>query len=145
MRAADIVALAKGLRDSWNTNDPFEIAKKFGIEVLFRDVAIKGFTAQTIKIPGYPTIISINDAFNEKSKKILCAHELGHALLHDESVNHFSVTKRNVMTYVERDANLFAVALLIDDETEAQLSGPLVNMENHLLKAILDYNIVYPN
>ena len=145
MRAADIVALSKGLRDSWNTNDPFEIAKKFGIEVLFRDVAIKGFTAQTIKIPGYPTIISINDAFNEKSKKILCAHELGHALLHDESVNHFSVTKRNVMTYVERDANLFAVALLIDDETEAQLSGPLVNMENHLLKAILDYNIVYPN
>ena len=145
MRAADIVALAKGLRDSWNTNDPFEIAKKFGIEVLFRDVAIKGFTAQTIKIPGYPTIISINDAFNEKSKKILCAHELGHALLHDESVNHFSVTKKNVMTYVERDANLFAVALLIDDETEAQLSGPLVNMENHLLKAILDYNIVYPN
>lgn len=145
MRAADIVALAKGLRDSWNTNDPFEIAKKFGIEVLFRDVAIKGFTAQTIKIPGYPTIISINDAFNEKSKRILCAHELGHALLHDESVNHFSVTKRNVMTYVERDANLFAVALLIDDETEAQLSGPLVNMENHLLKAILDYNIVYPN
>ena len=145
MRAADIVALAKGLRDSWNTNAPFEIAKKFGIEVLFRDVAIKGFTAQTIKIPGYPTIISINDAFNEKSKKILCAHELGHALLHDESVNHFSVTKRNVMTYVERDANLFAVALLIDDETEAQLSGPLVNMENHLLKAILDYNIVYPN
>ena len=145
MRAADIVALAKGLRDSWNTNDPFEIAKKFGIEVLFREVAIKGFTAQTIKIPGYPTIISINDAFNEKSKKILCAHELGHALLHDESVNHFSVTKRNVMTYVERDANLFAVALLIDDETEAQLSGPLVNMENHLLKAILDYNIVYPN
>ena len=145
MRAADIVALAKGLRDSWNTNDPFEIAKKFGIEVLFRDVAIKGFTAQTIKIPGYPTIISINDAFNEKSKKILCAHELGHALLHDESVNHFSVTKRNVMTYVERDANLFAVALLIDDETEAQLSGSLVNMENHLLKAILDYNIVYPN
>lgn len=145
MRAADIVALAKGLRDSWNTNDPFEIAKKFGIEVLFRDVAIKGFTAQTIKIPGYPTIISINDAFNEKSKKILCAHELGHALLHDESVNHFSITKRNVMTYVERDANLFAVALLIDDETEAQLSGPLVNMENHLLKAILDYNIVYPN
>ena len=49
------------------------------------------------------------------------------------------------MTYVERDANLFAVALLIDDETEAQLSGSLVNMENHLLKAILDYNIVYPN
>ena len=72
MKSADIVALAKRLRSSWNTNDPFEIAKKFGIEVLFRDIAIKGFTAQTVKIPGYPTIISINNAFNEKSKKILC-------------------------------------------------------------------------
>ena len=144
MKSADIVALAKRLRSSWNTNDPFEIAKKFGIEVLFRDIAIKGFTAQTVKIPGYPTIISINNAFNEKSKKILCAHELGHALLHDERVNYFSITKKNVLTYVERDANLFAVALLIDDETEAQLSGSLVKMENHLLKAILDYNIEYP-
>ena len=48
------------------------------------------------------------------------------------------------MTNVERDANLFAVALLIDDETEEQLNASFVNMENHLLKTILDYNIEYP-
>ena len=141
MKSADIIALAKGFKSTWKTNDPFIIAKRLGIEVLFREVAIKGFTAQTVKIPGYPAIISINDAYNEKSKRILCAHELGHALLHDESVNYFAVTRKNVMSDVEREANLFAVALLLDDKAEAKLNVSLVNMSNYLLKSILEYNI----
>ena len=109
MWSADIIALAKDFRNSWKTNDPFVIAKRLGIEVLFRDITIKGFTAQVVKMPGYPTIISINNAFNEKSKRILCAHELGHVLLHEGSVNYFANTKSNVLTDVEREANLFAV------------------------------------
>lgn len=143
MKTKDIIALAKDFRDTWKTNDPFEIAKRLGIEVLFRDVSMKGFTAQTVKIPGYPTIISINNVFDAKSKKILCAHELGHALLHEECINHFAVTNHNVTTDVERDANLFAVALLIDEQTESQLNVSLGNMSNYLLKSILEYNINY--
>lgn len=141
MKSKDIIMLAKGFKVCWNTNNPFELAERLGIEVLLRDVSMKGFTAQTIKMPGYPTIISINDKFNEKSKRILCAHELGHALLHEECVNHFAVTNRNAITEVEREANLFAVALLIDDSLEAQLNVSLENMSNYLLKSILDYNI----
>ena len=102
---------------------------------------MKGFTAQTVKIPGYPTIISINNAYNEKSKRILCAHELGHALLHEECVNHFAITSKNVTKEVERDANLFAVALLLDENEERQLNVSLCNMSNYLLKSILEYNI----
>lgn len=143
MKTTDIIALARGFRATWKTNDPFEIARRLGIEVLFRDVSIKGFTAQTVKIAGYPTIISINNVFDKKSKKILCAHELGHALLHEECVNHFAVTNRNVTTDVERDANLFAVALLIDEQTERELNMSLGNMSNYLLKSILEYNINY--
>lgn len=141
MRSADIIALAKGFKSTWKTNDPFIIANRLGIEVLFREVAIKGFTAQTVKIPGYPTIISINDAYNEKSKRVLCAHELGHALLHDESINYFAVTRKNVLSDVEREANLFAVALLLDDNAEVKLNVSLANMSNYLLKSILEYNI----
>ena len=141
MQSEDIIKLAQGIRKNWKTNDPFEIAEKFGIEILFRKNFIKEFTAHTIKIPGYPTIISINHAYNEKSKKILCAHELGHALLHDESINHFAITNKNIFTNVEREANLFALALLLDEKTEFQLNMPLVNMSNYTLKSILDYNI----
>lgn len=141
MRAKDIIALARGIRDSWQTNDPYEIAARLGIEVLHRDTEIKDFTAQTVKFPGYPTIISINNAYSEFSKKVLCAHEVGHALLHEECVNHFAITSKNVATNVELEANLFAVALLTDDYIDDDLALPLSNMSNYLLKSILDYNI----
>lgn len=87
---------------------------------------------------GYPTIISLNKSYTKASQKVLCAHELGHALLHDEVVNHFAVTAQNVGTNVEYEANLFAVALLIDQD---QLCMPLLNMSNSNLKFILDYNL----
>ena len=141
MQAKDIIALARGIKDSWQTNDPYKIAERLGIVVLHRDTNIKDFTAQTLKFPSYPTIISINNAYSELSKKVLCAHEVGHALLHEECVNHFAITNKNVVTNVELEANLFAVALLADDDIDDILAYPLSNMSNYLLKSILDYNI----
>lgn len=141
MQAKDIIALARGIKESWQTNDPYEIAERLGIVVLHRDTNIKDFTAQTIKFPGYPTIISINNAYSEFSKSVLCAHEVGHALLHEDCVNHFAITSKNVSTNVELEANLFAVALLTDDFIDDNLNIPLSNMNNYMLKAIMDYNI----
>ena len=68
----------------------------------------------------------------------LCAHELGHALLHDDGINHFATTSKNAFTNIEYEANLFAVALLFD---ENDFNVPLVSMSNYTLKSILDYNI----
>ncbi|MBQ8278208.1 MAG: ImmA/IrrE family metallo-endopeptidase [Roseburia sp.] len=141
MNAKDIISLARDIKTTWNTNDPYKIAERLGIVVLPRDNCTKGFTAQTIKVPGYPTIISINDAYTEFSKKVLCAHELGHALLHEDCLNHFAITSKNVATKVEKEANLFAIALLSDYDIDTQLSVPLANMNNYLLKSIMDYNI----
>ena len=141
MNAKDIIELAKGFKRNWHTNDPYVIAERLGIVVLHRKAVIKGFTAQTVKVNGYPTIISINDAYTEKSKKILCAHELGHALLHEGCVNHFAITSNNYSTNVEREANLFAVALLTDESLDERLNMPLAKMNNYLLKSILDYNL----
>ena len=141
MQAKDIIALARGIKVSWQTNDPYEIAERLGIVVLHRDTNIKDFTAQTLKFPSYPTIISINNAYSEFSKKVLCAHEVGHALLHEECINHFAITNKNIATNVEHEANLFAVALLADDDIDDILAYPLSNMSNYLLKSILDYNI----
>ncbi len=137
MNARQIVAFAQALKKQYNTNDPYVIAEKYGIKVLER-AFLKDFKAQTLKTEGYPTIISINDKYTTLSKKVLCAHELGHALLHQNFVNHFNVTAENVNTTVEYEANLFAVALLCDED---QLIEPIHKMENTLLKSILDYNI----
>ena len=118
-----------------------KLQKKLGIEVIHQQSGIKDFTAQTIKIDGYPTIISINDAYTPYSKKILCAHELGHALLHQNSVNHFAVTGNNAQTSLELEANLFAVALLTDENFDRLLVMPLERLNNYLLKVIMDYNL----
>ena len=143
MNAKDIIALARDIKSSWHTNDPYKIAERLGIVVLHRDNKIKGFTAQTVKISGYPTIISINNTYTDFSKKLLCAHELGHALLHENCVNHFATTTNNVMSNVEQEANLFALALLGDNDIDTDLTVPLAGMNNYLLKTIMDFNIKF--
>ena len=40
MKSVDIIALAKSFRDTWKTNDPYKIAERLGIEVLFRDISM---------------------------------------------------------------------------------------------------------
>lgn len=143
MKAKDIIALARDIKTSWHTNDPYEIAKHLGITVLDRKASFKGFTAQTIKISGYPTVISINDAYTDFSKKVLCAHELGHALLHENCVNHFAVTSKNISTNVEQEANLFAIALLSNKNIDKDLPLPLANMNSYMLKSIIEYNLKF--
>lgn len=145
MNAQDIISLARDIRASWNTNDPYKIADRLGIVVLHRDNCIKGFTAQTVKFTGYPTIISINNAYTDFSKKVLCAHELGHALLHEDLINHFSITNKNITTNAEQEANLFAIALLSDNNIDETLNIPLSCMSSYLLKSIMDYNIKFDN
>lgn len=141
MNAKDIISYTRDIKASWHTNDPYKIAKRLGIVVLHRDNCATGFTAHTIKFDGYPTIISINNAYTDFSKKVLCAHELGHALLHKDCINHFATTNKNVTTNVEQEANLFAIALLSDNDIDNKLDIPLESMTNYMLKSIMDYNI----
>ena len=141
MRAKEIIAYARDLKRWCGTNDPYKIAEKLGIAVLHRKCSMKGFKAQTIKMAGYPTIISINDQYTDYSKKVLCAHELGHAIFHENVVNHFDTTMRNVIIDVEKEANLFAVTLLASDDIDEKLDLPLEKMNNYLLKSILDNNL----
>ncbi len=138
MRVDDIVRLARDFVREWGTCDPFAIAENLGIQVLMRDVCIPGFTAHTIKMTGYPTVISINNRYSDVAKRALCAHELGHALLHNETINYFDMTLQFDHIDIEYEANLFAVALLCKDE---DFCMPVNQMNNTLLKAVLDYNI----
>lgn len=135
MRAKEILEMVDELKDALKTTDPFIIAEHFGIKVLFRDSKL--ITAQTFKAEGYSPIISIGNRYSDTAKRVLCAHELGHVLLH-EGINHFKVTEKNVQTSVEYEANLFAVALLFDPK---ELSMQLDKMSNSTLKILLDYNI----
>ncbi len=134
----DIIRYARELRREYHTQNPYKLAEHFGIRVVdgfHTDVSRKAFT---VKMETYPTMIMLNAAYDKKSRMVLCAHELGHALLHEEGMNHFSVNEKNVFTNTEYEANLFAVSLLFDDD---QFNMPISEMSNYILKSILDWNI----
>ena len=96
--------------------------------------------AYTIRSDNYPTIIIINGRYEPKSQLVLCAHELGHALLHSDDINNFAVTSKNAFKNVEYEANLFAVSLLFN---ESDFNMKVLNISNYLLKQVIDYNIAF--
>ncbi|PHD50377.1 hypothetical protein COF67_10130 [Bacillus toyonensis] len=97
-----------------DTTNPFEIAKRKSIIVLFEDLGnTLGFynTYKRFKF------IHINNRIDETTQRFVCAHELGHALLHPKANTPFL---RNKTLYsvdrLEIEANTFAVELLLTDE-----------------------------
>jgi Zn-dependent peptidase ImmA (M78 family) len=96
------------------TNNPFEIASQKGIVLVYEQLGnIWGYhhTFKRIKI------IHINDDLDEPMKRFVCAHELGHAVLHPDLSTSF-LRKRTLfsMDKVEREANTFAIRLLLYDD-----------------------------
>ncbi|TFJ92839.1 ImmA/IrrE family metallo-endopeptidase [Lentibacillus salicampi] len=98
----------------YGTNCPFEIARQKGITIYFESLGGSfGYYACYKRIQS----IHINDSINEALQKFVCAHELGHSILHKNENTPF--LKRNTFfstNKIELEANKFAVELLIPDE-----------------------------
>ncbi|WHY27667.1 ImmA/IrrE family metallo-endopeptidase [Bacillus wiedmannii] len=96
------------------TTNPFEIAKRKDIIVLFEDLGnTLGFynTYKRLKF------IHINNRIDETTQRFVCAHELGHALLHPKANTPFLRNKTFFsVDRLEIEANTFAVELLLPDE-----------------------------
>ncbi|GED34999.1 ImmA/IrrE family metallo-endopeptidase [Brevibacillus centrosporus] len=95
------------------TNDPFEIAAQKNVLVLFEPLGnILGYYTTYKRIP----IIHINQDSDESEQRYTCGHELGHLFLHPK-VNTPFLRKNTLFSIdrIEREANQFAVELLIPD------------------------------
>ncbi len=138
MRKQEIVELARGLKETYKTNDPYELANIFGIRVLEKDHSFKGFKAQAVKFRGYAPYIAINANYTELAKKVLCAHELGHILLHAETLNYFADIGGKINMETEYEANLFVLALL---EDQARLKVDMTEISPYMLQTIIESNI----
>lgn len=97
------------------TNCPFEVSESKNIHVVYWDLhsEIWGF----YKYERRNRFIFINDNLEYHRKRYVCAHELGHALLHTkvntpflQANTFYSIDK------IEREANEFAVKLLLYDK-----------------------------
>ena len=64
-------------------------------------------------------VICINSNADEHQLKYICAHELGHALLHDGLNIHYLTNHCHFTTgRYEREADIFAMELLLADSDE---------------------------
>ena len=121
----DIKRTAEKLMRKYNTNDPFKLAESLNIIVKYDDLGNTwGYfiTYKRIKI------IHINNNLEEWLQRYTCAHELGHSILHKGVPTPF--LKRHTLfsiDKIERQANTFAVELLMPDKVISQYEGYTVH------------------
>ena len=124
MKNPDAYRIPPRLISRYGTRDSFRIAREKGIEILFRDDFIrqKGAFSLMLNVP----FLFINNNLSEEMKRIVCAHELGHALLHrklcrerkNQTIYEYEIF--DIRNTAEYEANIFAAELLIDEQ---ELSG----------------------
>ena len=105
--------IAESLVRKCGTRNPFRIADALGFIVIQTPLqGIRGFYQYLNRCH----IIYVDSALNEQDSRFVCAHEIGHVLLHRgynrifmDTHTYFAVNK------FEIEANRFSVDLLFDD------------------------------
>lgn len=108
--------MIRRLLRKYNTNCPFRLAEFLNIEVWFRDLGenTRGMFRRTLR----RKYIVIHSGMSEQWQRFICAHELAHALLHP-GISRFWIDEHSFFCTgrFEREANRFAVQLLIGDDS----------------------------
>lgn len=113
--------IVEHLIKKYDTNNPFAIADNLNIIVIHSEMKnVLGFFNRYRR----SKFIHLNDNMPESLKNFVCAHELGHAIQHPDMNTPF--LKRHTLfstDRIEREANTFAVELLLTDELLHEYEG----------------------
>ena len=106
----------------FDSRDPFDICASMGIRIRYKDLgtALKAYYFYQSRIKN----IVINARSSRAVRRMLCAHELGHAVLHGElaAMRGFQEIELFDMSIpTEYEANMFAAELIISDEDLMEL------------------------
>lgn len=111
----DIKGIVNSIVRKNKTRNPFEIIKGMNVILLFVPLKnVRGFYQYFQR----NNLIYIDESLPEHEQLHVCAHELGHMLLHKKANALFmdTYTGFNTTKY-EKEADLFAMELLVPDET----------------------------
>lgn len=118
MTYAEISDAVAKLVKKYDERNPFRLCRAMGIKLIFQSMgddpdAIKGFFLESKRI----RTISVNSDLPEIIQRIIVAHEICHAEFHRKSGIHafHEVAVFDQTTEYEKDANLFAAELLLED------------------------------
>lgn len=109
----DISKKVDRLVHKYRTRNPFEIIKNMNVILIFYPLeGVKGFYQYFQR----NNIIYIDERLSDKEKLFVCAHELGHMILHKNANAIFMDSRTNLnTTKYELEADRFAINLLISD------------------------------
>lgn len=116
----DIRNLVQSLVRKYNTRNPFEILKQKNVILVYAPLnGVRGFYQYFQR----NHLIYIDENLPDNEKTFVCAHELGHMLMHQGENSVYMDTRTCFNTNKpEIEANTFAAELLIPDE---------IILENH--------------
>jgi Zn-dependent peptidase ImmA (M78 family) len=130
----EIINRAKELRKGMYGIDVISLINSLKIDLNYISLKPSIYKGYVTNIFGNP-IININKLLPKKHQNIIAAHELGHALFHqDNCYNSFNGDDFKQ----EYEADLFAVALLFD---EKDLDVKFKDLTSYELKSILEFNL----
>jgi len=113
---------ANQLKERYKTDCPYQLAEHLKIHIMQHDLhhEINGY----YKYDRRNQYIVINDNLDEPMQRVVCAHELAHAVLH-KNVNTPFMRRNTFLSVdkIEREANRFAAELLIPDENIYELNN----------------------
>lgn len=105
--------MVESIVEKHGTRNPIRIAADMGIKIIYEPLGM---------INGYFTTmcrqkqIHINSELDERRMLFTMAHELGHAVLHPNENTPFLKSTLLSVNKLEKEANLFAVKLMISNE-----------------------------
>ena len=118
MNAEQLSKVGSDLVRRCGTRDPFQIASDLGIIVL-DDCENFGQLKGMYRVVKKNRFIFLNKDLSLETKRIVCAHEIGHDRLHralakEDGLQEFVIYKMNSIP--EYEANIVAAEILLDSE-----------------------------
>ena len=134
--------VANKLIKKFDTRDPFQLCQAIGVEVFYADLgSLKGMYKYLKK----NRFAVINENLDPFTKTLVCAHELGHDILHQNLARKVCLQEfilYDMKSRPEYEANLFASEILLPDDIILNLAHDGYDIEQISKELCTDINLI---
>ena len=134
--------VANKLIKKFDTRDPFQLCQAIGVEVFYADLGnLKGMYKYFKK----NRFAVINENLDPFTKTLVCAHELGHDILHQNLARKVCLQEfilYDMKSRPEYEANLFASEILLPDDIILNLARDGYDIEQISKELCTDINLI---
>lgn len=134
--------VANKLIKKYDTRDPFQLCQAIGVEVFYADLgSLKGMYKYLKK----NRFAVINENLDSFTKTLVCAHELGHDILHQNLARKVCLQEfilYDMKSRTEYEANLFASEILLPDDIILNLARDGYDIEQISKELCTDINLI---